>query len=170
MAKKPAGKKELQLREMRESAAGGKGFDTDSIKTKLAEIRAKKMAELEEEQTEILAPLHGQIEEQEAIILEAQSQIQELNKIISSISGKPAKGGSSSAGGRTRRSKADLEKLASDVVAFISSKGSEGAKGSEIKSKFGPLLPSTNVFLKEYGGGAKIKTQGEKAAMSYHAG
>jgi SMC interacting uncharacterized protein involved in chromosome segregation len=152
MAKKPA----------------GKGLDTDSIKAKLAEIRVKKMAELEEEQAEILSPLQGKIDEQEAIIKEAQSQIAEINKIISSISGKPAKGGSSSAGGvRERRSTEQMNQQATEVLEFIKSKGAKGASGSEIKSQFKGI---TNVKELVERIGVKLKDNGApKRSMIYFA-
>ena len=73
-------------------------------------------------------------------------------------------------GSRKRRSRADLEAQAKDVVAFIADKGKDGVTGREIKAKFGDLLPSVNAWLKSYARGAKVKTTGARASMKYHAG
>ncbi len=167
-AKKSGNGKVAQLRAMREASHKG-AVDTDSIKQQLVELRAKKMAELQEEQTQLLAPLHEQVEAQEAIIKEAQGKIAEISRIIGSITGKPAKSGGATGGTRQRRTKEELEHTAAEVVGFIKQSGATGVSGSEIKGKFDSLLPSIKEFLKLYAPDFKLTTKGEKAAMTYHS-
>jgi hypothetical protein len=69
---------------------------------------------------------------------------------------------------RVRRSKGELAKLGSQVVAFIRKSGKDGASGAEIKAKFGDLLPSIRAFLKSNVPDAKIRTSGKKAMTRYH--
>src|SRR5690348_2312634 len=69
--------------------------------------------------------------------------------------------------GRKRRSRADLETQAAEVVKFIAGKGKEGVTGKEIKAQFGGLLPSVNAWLRNYSK-VKVRTTGAKSAMRYH--
>jgi hypothetical protein len=69
---------------------------------------------------------------------------------------------------RRRRSREQLEAMATNVVKFINGKGKEGASATEIKSQFGDLLPSVNAWLKNYST-AKVKTTGNKSKMRYFA-
>jgi hypothetical protein len=71
-------------------------------------------------------------------------------------------------GKRKRRSRVQLDEMAAGIIAFIKGKGKAGARGKEIKAKFGNLLPSVNAWLKTYSK-LKVKTTGEKSTMRYFA-
>jgi hypothetical protein len=103
------------------------------------------------------------------------AEVEELNDQIARFEGrrgkrgpKPADAGQPAPKTRKRRSRDQLEAMAADIVAFIASKGKEGASGNEIKSQFGDLLPSVNAWLKNYSK-AKVKTTGNKSKMKYFA-
>ena len=68
---------------------------------------------------------------------------------------------------RIRRTTEQLKAQAENILAFIRKGGSDGVKGSAIRSEFGQILPSIKEFVKQYAGKAP-KTKGEKAGMTYH--
>jgi len=98
-------------------------------------------------------------------------QINSLNELHKSATGRyyisSPKTSSASGSKGKRRSKEELQQTAAEVVAFIKSAGKEGVSGSDIKAKFGSLLPSVKGWLKLYAPDAKIGTSGERAAMKY---
>jgi len=104
----------------------------------------------------------------------AWDELQELERLVSNVGG--AVNGhaihapvAESSVSRVRRSKEELEKLATDIIAFIHAAGAKGVGGRDINEKFGKMTPSITVFLNSQGMQPRYVTRGERAAMTYHA-
>jgi len=70
---------------------------------------------------------------------------------------------------RIRRSPEQLKHEAAAIIQFVRSKGSEGAKGGEIREHHPKVGPDIKGFVQKHAG-RKLKTTGQKASMRYFAG
>jgi hypothetical protein len=66
---------------------------------------------------------------------------------------------------RIRRSLESLKEIAEKMVAFIQSKGDQGASGREMRAEFGPYQ-SFKVFVKDKAG-VNLKTKGQRSQIRY---
>lgn len=98
-------------------------------------------------------------------------QINSLNELYRASTGRyyipTAKGGEKAPAknGRIRRSADQCASDAAKILAYL--KAHPNAKAAEIKAngaEYGPSLPE---FIKKYGGGTKVKSEGRKAATTY---
>jgi hypothetical protein len=67
---------------------------------------------------------------------------------------------------RKRRSSAEVQAQAEEMVAFIKSKGKGGARTNDIVAKFGKVLPSIKAFI-DSKVDAKLKTTGAGRSTIY---
>jgi hypothetical protein len=164
--KKAAGPKETQLRALRQgTGAHGLTIDKAELRARLAEARAKV-------EQDILSPYFDRLEKARAKLTEAQTEVDDLEGVIEELTGRESgsKGkGGGAAGGRQRRSRADLEGDAQGIMKLIKDGGKEGVTGPEIRAKYPDVGQSITAFVTKYGGGAKLKTTGHKASTRYFA-
>jgi hypothetical protein len=69
---------------------------------------------------------------------------------------------------QSKRTPEQVNKQATEMLAFIKKAGEEGVSGREINSKFGKVIPTVKVFV-ETRTGEKLKTKGQRSAMRYFA-
>ena len=66
-----------------------------------------------------------------------------------------------------RRSKAEVDATAREMLAFVQAAGKEGVLGRDLNAKFGKVLGRTTKQFMEQRTGTRVKTTGKRSGMRY---
>jgi len=122
---------------------------------------------------QLLAQKRTLLESAQAKAAELDTQIQRLNELYKSSVGRyyipPPKSEEEkqAAPTRTRRSRAELEAYAKEIVAFIACSGPKGLSGAEITERFPEVKGRIRDFVEKYAGVKLRDNGGSRAAMRY---
>ena len=143
-----------------------KGLTPELVRKALAEMESKQREEWRNFVASLLKPLKDKRAELVAMRREIDGQIEAIDEEIAALESKPSR-----AAGVTRKRRRTSDELKTDaagIVAMIKASKS-GLTGGDIHKKY-PLATDIRGLVEKYGGGAKLRTEGERRNMKYLIG